>query len=83
MSFHPLPFSLYIIKFTLCYQLMVFTHWQTLSPLTPLELIWFYLFLGGGDDNCSLSKGWSLSRLVPNGHVSSSNSGGIRMSTLT
>ncbi len=49
MSFHPLPYSLCVIELTLCYQLMVSTHWQMLSSATPLKLIWFhelFFFMG-------------------------------------
>jgi len=49
MSFHPLSYNLRIIELTLCYQLMVSTHWQMLLSQTPFELIWFhglFFFMG-------------------------------------
>ncbi len=41
--------NLCAIELTFYYQLMVSTHWQMLSSLTPLELIWFcglFFFMG-------------------------------------
>jgi hypothetical protein len=40
MSFFPMPYNFCIIKSTLCYELMVFAHWWTLSSSTPFDLIW-------------------------------------------
>ncbi len=47
--FRPLSCNFCIVESTLCYQSMMFTHWQTLSSLMTFELIWFceLLFLVG------------------------------------
>jgi hypothetical protein len=76
VSFHPLPYNFYIVKSTLCYQLMVSTHWQTLSSPTPFELIWFHelFFLMG-----LLGQLWLKQKMVPNKHVSPSSCKGFWM----
>jgi hypothetical protein len=84
MSFCPLSYSLHAIELTLCYQSIVYAHWQMLLLLNPLEFIWFRVcyFSWGCCDNYGLNKGSSLSQSVQDRHVSPSNYKGFWVSII-
>jgi hypothetical protein len=71
MSFLPFPFSIFVGRLTLCYQLMTFAPWWTWLSLTPLEKTWSlsYFISWGGCNDGSLGKGRTLPRSALNKHI--------------